>query len=161
MLSARHINSGRFSGGTRGLTLVEVLATTVLLGLVASLLATSFGDASQVAKTRALVRALVDLDARARLAARAGSDVSIALDTTGRRAVAVRRIEADVLSEVVWPEGTTVELRAPSASPVKAVHFDANGTSVDYVVVVHSQSRDARIDVSGITGWTQTSEVRP
>jgi type II secretory pathway pseudopilin PulG len=137
------------------------LAVTALLGLVASLLAGSFGDASDTAKARALVRRLEDLDARARLAARSGSDVTIAIDDQARRVVATRRAEGDLLSEVSLPEETTVELRVGATLRMKAVHFDANGSSSDYAIVLHAAKRDARIDVSGLTGWTRTSEVAP
>lgn len=142
-----------------GLTLVEVLATIVLLGLVAAAFLESFGGVTERARARALVRDLVQLDARARLHARTGATVAVAVDPAKERVVAVARPSGKILAQVQWPEGSEVALFADGAARAKAVTIEAGGSSVDYSFDVKGIAGTTRIDVSGLTGWTTTASV--
>lgn len=139
-----------------GLTLVEVLAATALLGLVGSLFLESFSGVTERARVQALVRGLEQLDARARLHARTGTPVAIALDPAQRRLLAIVRGSGETLTAVEVPDRCEVALLRGAAIHEKSVVLERGGASPDYAFDVKSTFGETRIDVSGLTGWTTT-----
>jgi len=143
---------------TRGLTLIEVLATTVLLGLVATTILRSFSAPSAKTQLRALVQQIVALDRRARVMARTGSRVMLAVDPSRERLVAIIRGEGSAIAEVAFASGDSVALRLEAAQPTKTVHFQADGTSCDYAVEMEHADISTRVDIAGLTGWATIAE---
>ena len=144
-----------------GLTLIEVLATTALLSLVAAALMASFGGVTFRARVQTLLHDLSQVDARARLHARTGTSVALVIDRTKRALFATARPSGERLSEMTWPDDCDVKLvrsvRDPS-SRAKAIVVEAGGSSVDYAFEVKTQLGSDRIEVSGLTGWTSVTE---
>jgi len=145
-----------------GLTLIEVLATTALLGLVAAAWIGSFGGVSDRSRVQALLHDLVQVDARARLHAREGTSVAVAVDSARRTLLATARSSGERLSETSWPDGWDVKLlpaARDSTSRAKAIVVEAGGVSADYAFEVKTPLGIRRIDVSGLTGWTSVADV--
>lgn len=144
-----------------GLTLVEVLATTVLLAIVAVVLLRSSAEPTEDAAFRSLVNELKALDARARVAARTGSPLSLSLDCNRHRLIAHARFGGETICEVALPEDTAVSLFRDGIVCAKAVLFDSCGTSCDYALDIRQKSRRARVEFAGLTGWSTTLETAP
>ncbi len=150
------------TGSFRGLTLIEVLVTTVLIGLVAAVLLHSFGDAQhERAAFRALLRELRDLDARARLVARSGEAVELSHDGTSGRVVIRGSGGGSIIAERELPPGATCSIRLKGARSARAIAFDPIGASRDYTLDVEFGQQRARLDVAGLTGWVTQSEPSP
>lgn len=145
-----------------GLTLIEVLATTALLGLVAAALLGSFGGVSDRARVQALLHDLVQVDARARLHAREGTSVAIAVDAANRTLLAAARSSGERISETSWLDGWDVKIvpaARDSSSRARVIVVEPGGVSSDYAFEVKTPLGVRRIDVSGLTGWTSVAEV--
>jgi prepilin-type N-terminal cleavage/methylation domain-containing protein len=144
-----------------GLTLIEVLATTAILSLVAAALIGSFGGVTDRARVRALLHDLNQMDARARLHARMGASVALAIDPARRTLFATARSSGERLSEMTWPDDCDVKLVESVREPwsrAKAIVVEAGGSSVDYTFEVKTPLGTDRIEVSGLTGWTSIAE---
>ena len=144
-----------------GFTLVEVLATTVLLGLVAATMIGSFGGVTDRARVQALLHDLTQFDARARLHARLGISVTLSVDPAKRTLSATARPNGERLSEVTWPDDCDVKIARSSRDRLsrgRAIVVDAGGASVDYVFEVKTSLGNKRVDVSGLTGWTSVED---
>lgn len=147
---------------SRGLTLLEVLVTTVVMGLVAAALLRAVGgdDRDRVA-LRALVDEVKSLDARARLLARAGEPAVLSGDASGTRLVVHVRGELAPVAERVLPEEARCTLRCDGLSRASAIAFDPSGASVDYRVEFEHGGARAVVEVAGLTGWTSVREATP
>jgi prepilin-type N-terminal cleavage/methylation domain-containing protein len=144
-----------------GLTLIEVLATTALLSLVAAALMGSFGGVTDRARVQALLHDLGQVDARARLHARMGTSVALAVDPARRRLFATARPSGERLSELTWPDDCEVKLVRSVREPLiraRGIFVEAGGCSVDYTFEVKTPLGNDRIEVSGLTGWTSVAE---
>jgi len=144
-----------------GLTLVEVLATTALLGIVAAVLLGSWSAPAQRSRFRALVDEVKGLDARARVAARTGAPVALALDPTRHRLVVNLRFGGETVAEVSLPQDVEVALLRDRAIRSGAVRFDPCGTSCDYALDLRDGTHHARVEFAGLTGWSSTLEAVP
>ena len=135
----------------RGFTLLEVLAVIVLVSLVLGVTLPGLGASSALAHQRRAVAEVRDFDARARLHARAGGPVVLALEEEGRVLSLRRWPRGELLARTAWGGDVAVELRDEADDD--EVYFDRAGRSADYDVVVRSDERVARWQVAGWTGW--------
>lgn len=154
------MNAKRLRRG--GLTLIEVLATTALLSLVLAAMMGTFGGVTDRARVDTLLHDVVQVDARARLHAREGTSVAIAVDPARRTLLAAARSSGERLSEASWPDGWDVKLvptTRDSTRRARAIVVESGGTSPDYAFEVKTPFGIRRLDVSGLTGWTSVAEV--
>ena len=146
----------------RGLTLIEVLVTTVLIGLVsAALLGMAGGDQHERAQLRTLVRELRDLDARARLVARTGEAVELSVDETAGRVVVQGARGTTPISERMLPTGAKCSIRRDRVRPVQLIAYDSTGASGDYAFELALGRFQARLDIAGLTGWITETGASP
>lgn len=148
-----------------GLTLIEVLVTTVLLALVAAaLLGQTNGEVHDRARLRALSRELRDIDARARLIAKSGTRVFLSHEAErGVMTLSERGDRGHRTPLVARPldEGARCVLLVDRLRPAHEVSFDPPGTSRDYSLELSIGDRRTRLDVSGLTGWVSEAEPSP
>jgi hypothetical protein len=150
----------------RAVTLIETLAGTALLGLVASAVAIglcSAGDAGRLTEAVAIVR---DLDSRARaLAQSAEPDAEpnaqpIILRHNARSgSLRIERAAAsgqrETLAARAIPEAVELTIRRPDGGAIDAIAFDRLGRCADYRVDVTVTQRTVTLAISGLTGWME------
>jgi prepilin-type N-terminal cleavage/methylation domain-containing protein len=132
----------------RGLTLIELLAVVVILSMVAGVATVGLSATSDAAGLRAALAGWQDLDARARISARSGGPVTLALDQE-QNALVLRR-GAEHLAEFQLPQGVTVHVES-SGRPDR-IEIDRHGRSIDYEVAITLGERVTRVSVRGLTG---------
>jgi len=147
---------------SQGLTLIEVLVTTVLLGLVsAALLGMAGGEQHERTQLRSLVRELRGLDARARLVARTGEAVELSVDDAARSVVVrVARGTAPIAERTLPPEAKC-SIRRDRVHPVRRISYDSTGASGDYTLDIALGHHQTRLDIAGLTGWITETEASP
>lgn len=141
----------------RGLTLAELLAVVVLLGLVMALGAPRLASSAGAAEMTAFEAAWRDLDAKARLLARSGQSgvtLWLALD---QRALVLCRGEDERVSSAAVPPGMTVALVRSREQHLTAITFDARGCSPDYALRLGDVNGHLHRTwrVAGLTGWIE------
>jgi prepilin-type N-terminal cleavage/methylation domain-containing protein len=136
----------------RGMTLLEVLAVLVILGMATAVLATHFAVPTEHAKHDATIAAILDLDARARLVARSDGGASIAMEAD-RPLIHCTARDGSLISEVA--ADPDLELRLQTEPPVPKIRFDAAGRSATYRIEWKDGARARRIDICGETGWAE------
>ncbi len=135
----------------RAFTLIETLATVVLLATIASVGAIGLAGASDAAKMQEAEAVLRSTDADARNLARTSGVVRLTLDdarTTLRLVSAgelVLERQSPIPMHLVDPESDT---------PMHAVIFEPTGRSQDYIAVLDDGGEKHTITISGLTGWT-------
>lgn len=144
-----------------GLTLIEVLAVTALLGLIAAVFLSRASAPTERAAFRAVLTGLEELDRRARVAARLGTPVALAFDPARQRLVAHRRFGGAFVAECLLDPEIEVDLVRDGRERVPAIHFDGCGTSPDYEILLRRHEQRARIEVAGLTGFCTRTESVP
>lgn len=139
-------------------TLLEVLATVALLGLVMATCLAGLGGVLDGASQREAVAMARDADARARIAARSLGAVRVAAVDDGR-AIEVRTAGGEALVRRELPHGFAARFVAEDGSALAVVSVDAAGRSVDHVVRIDGPRGGRAVRVAGLTGWTR--EVDP
>lgn len=144
----------------RGLTLIELLAVVVLLGLVMALGAPRLASSAGAAEMTAFEAAWRDLDAKARLLARNGHPMVTLRLMPDQRALVLQRGRDERVSSAAVPPTMSVELRRGGSESVSVITFDARGCSPDYTVRIgvtdgplHRSWRAA-----GLTGWIERDD---
>jgi prepilin-type N-terminal cleavage/methylation domain-containing protein len=142
----------------RAFTLVEVLAVTVLLGLVASLgvppmLRAMAGDPLERAAGR-LAQAFRDVRAQAY-----GHRLDLELSTRGFSATAVDQGQRTVLPPARLPETIQVAWTR-QGRPAPRLELDPRGHGLDTEVALRQDGRELLFTIDGLTGrWT--TRARP
>jgi prepilin-type N-terminal cleavage/methylation domain-containing protein len=145
-----------------GMTLIEVLATTLLLGLVAALLiGATHRPQSERETLRALAQEVRHLDARARLVARSGEAVQLRLDASGSRLSLFVKGDAAPLAERDLPAEARGLLLRDGVRRDSAITYDPTGASCDYALDLELRGERLRIDFAGLTGWATVREGAP
>lgn len=136
----------------RAFTLIEVLATVALLGLVMSMGLIGLGGVLDAAAQREAVAIAVDVDARARIAARAMGR-TLVLPAEGGEAIEVRVADSgESLVRRELPPGFVARYLDADGTPMRSIAVDAAGRTVDHAVEL-SGPRGARVvHVAGLTG---------
>lgn len=146
-----------------GVTLIEVLATAVLLALVAALLLggagiSGRGESRDQEVLRTLVRQMRDLDSRARLAARDGEPVALAWETALRRVALQVKGGTAPLAVRELPEDAEVSVESLASERKGIIEFDATGASPDYALKLRVGTAHTRIEFAGATGWVESEQ---
>lgn len=136
----------------RGFTLVEVLATVAILGLVMSLGMAALGGVLETAADREAAAIVRDLDARARIAARTLGPAQIVAVDEGHAVAVVVAATGEPVVRRDLPAGRIVRFVDLQGHPLAAVAVDASGRSIDHVVELVGARGVARLRVAGITG---------
>ncbi|MCI0362314.1 MAG: prepilin-type N-terminal cleavage/methylation domain-containing protein [Phycisphaerales bacterium] len=147
----------------RAFTLIETLTVLIILSLTAAICSMYLTAGSEQARVRAAAASWQDLDAMARLHARAGHAIQISLDREGH-AVTLRSNESNVpLRELALPAGWRGALYV-NKEPTDAIVVDRRGRSLDYRAELRPD--DASTDpivwtACGLTGWVIDDGVSP
>lgn len=138
-------------GSSRGFTLLELLAAVVLLAAAIGVVASAGLAPVRAVRGQALVASLQDLDARARLAARANGFAQIEREPGALvlRAGGGR----ERIASVAIPESVKITFGGPGAERV--IPFDGSGRSASYRIEIEEGTDRRRIMVHGLTGWAQ------
>jgi len=143
----------RVSWLCRALTLIELLAVVVILGLVLGIGVTNLSAAHAEAQLERCASAWRTLDAEARILLMQRRDrplLRLKVDEFHRRVV-LSAGEVDVFDSIALPEG--VEARLLVDGSTGSVGFDRRGCSPDYVFELRTPDRTRRWNVEGLTGW--------
>ncbi len=119
----------------RGLTLMEMLFTVVIMALVAGVLMVRLSGASRSTQLRAATANWLDLDRRGRLLAPREGPMALEVDPDGRRLVLRRLDDESALFSATLPAFATGEL---SVSGDDHVLIDRRGRSADYRMVIRT-----------------------
>jgi prepilin-type N-terminal cleavage/methylation domain-containing protein len=132
-----------------GLTLIELLAVIAILSLVAGVATVGLASSGAAASLHAAESGWKELDARARLLARAEGAMVMSIDDDAR----VVRLHVAATGERVGvvPLGA-LEAALETAGADDAVRFDGLGRSVDYHARLTGAERGRRWRVAGLTG---------
>lgn len=150
-----------------GLTLLEIGAVLVVLTLTFSIVAPSLAPLADDAALRAASSGMLDLDVRARLAARRSGALELRIENrpgegvTSIRAVSTARgTGPETLFEHALPRGVHA-LWEQGGEPVESVRFDRAGRTAPYLVTVYNSQRATAYEISGRTGWATPAEEIP
>lgn len=150
----------RERGRGRGLTLLELLVTIVLLAMVAAV-ATGFlaGTATASERMRA-VASVKRADSLARSLARIeGASVRVSAAEEGTALVVSTSVVTAQPIETRLPQGVTVSI-VSDRNGHRSIDVDATGRSVDFVYLLSLPAGQMTIDVAGRTGQlTERSEL--
>ncbi len=158
MPAAARARGGEF----RGFTLIEILMTLVIIGLVASVVMARVGSASRAAELRSAIAAWQDLDHRARLFAQREGAVVLTVSSDGRTLTAM--LEDGDQGAAMPPLSATLpafvrgELRTGQVT--QTVRIGARGRSEDYSVRVHDWDDGTEVawSVGGLLGWVEVND---
>jgi hypothetical protein len=131
----------------RGLTLIELLAITIILGMTTAAIAAVTVRSAVAHSDRRFIARLLELDQYARLRARTGVSITLQVDPDERR-VALLSDEGAVLRAVSWPDDRHVAFVSDGSTTT--VRIDRAGRSVDYEIII--RGTDLRAQVNGLTG---------
>ena len=139
---------------SKGLTLLETMATVAVLAVVIAVLAPTLNGAAASADRSA--RDVLELDAWARLAATREGPVDLVIGENRRRVMARNGIR---MREVVLSTRLSAHFVVDGES-VGAIRVDGLGRSEDYeVVLVDLDDGLVRWRVAGLTGWAEHVEA--
>lgn len=142
-----------------GFTLLELLAVSALLALVASAISLGVSSSTRASQFAAASASLQDVDARARLLARSEGAVLLRIEEGGRRVGVVKAESRERLAEVALPIGMTAWLGSAGASGERL--FDCSGRTEDYRVELRGlEGETSAWRVSGATGWITNEAAR-
>lgn len=152
----------------RGFTLIELIATLVLLTLVASLSIVILTPNSRDATIETTAAAVQRVDAQARLEALRVGPVRLGVNSAGD-AITATYLEA-VAGHARWD--STVEVPEPNeliefrplpddTEARSAIVIDGAGRSPDYRVTIGSAERWAVVEIAGLTGWAEVTWHTP
>jgi len=142
------------------MTLIEVMAVTVLMAMVAAMAMVSLGAADGGARMLSAVARMKDLDFRGRLLARtSGEAARLAIDPEHNR-IMLRQVGSDTL---IADEhlSVTVVFNADHDRAIQSIQFDRFGHSIDYAIVMRREGRTIKLNVRGLTGVIDQAEGSP
>lgn len=147
----------------RGLTLIELLAVLIILGLTVSVAAVGLSSRTNEAKLADATSTLASLDATARVLARKGHLVELRFDPSGLSIELVDLCcETGITVERRLPSGLTLEIwEMPSGVPADRVRIDSRGQSDDYRVRISVHDQAASVMFAGLTGWHEMIRSDP
>ncbi len=138
-----------------GVTLLETLATVVLISIVAGSLAVGFSVVSESSNRFSKVSLLRQLDVRARVFAQLSGPLVLQLTANGT-VVSLRDQKSRRPLRTLELEPGRLQLFAPN--PVREIVFDQTGLSPDYTVVLEDNGNVTSWAVSGTSGWHSSEE---
>ncbi len=155
--------SANGSGRAHGLTLIELLAVMVILGLTVSVAAVGLSARTSEAKLSDATSTLASLDASARVLARKGHLVELRFDPSGLSIELVDLCcETGIAFERQLPVGLTLELwEMPTGIPAERIRIDSRGQSDDYRVRISLNDHSSSVMFAGLTGWYEITRSYP
>ena len=142
-------------------TLIEALATVVLLGLAAAMLTPLVASGSEISIADNAIHRFLDLDVRARLLAQSGSGAM--LTRSGETTWQVF-IPPDDMSDPVlgWrgPNRMQVTIRDKEGLAIDRLQYDIVGRTKDFSVTVATDTLRRTVHVAGLTGWASPEGER-
>lgn len=155
--------SAKRAGHAHGLTLIELLAVLVVLGLTVSIAAVGLYSRASEAKLSDATSTLASLDTSARVLARNGHLVELQFDPSARSIELVDLCcESSISVERRLPGGLTLEIwHMPQGIPTDRIRIDSRGQSDDYRVRISVQDQSSSIMFAGLTGWYEITRSNP
>ncbi|QKK07503.1 MAG: prepilin-type N-terminal cleavage/methylation domain-containing protein [Planctomycetota bacterium] len=142
----------------RAFTLLECMAAVALLALTAATVAVRVSPSVESARMDDARSTVLDADARARVLASRGAEVTLAV-VDGRVLVWVGGGESPAVDR--WlPDGVAVSLLNPdSREAIAKLRVDRLSQSPDYILSVESAGGRSGTLVAGLTGYAFAEEV--
>ncbi|MFI4853466.1 MAG: Tfp pilus assembly protein FimT/FimU [Phycisphaerales bacterium JB065] len=138
-----------------GLTLVELLAVLVILGLIVSVAAVGLSSRSTEARLSDAASALASLDTSARVLSRKGHLIELRFDLSST-SIELKDLccEDGAATQRRLPAGLILEIwEMPSGVPTEQIRIDSRGQSDDYQVRISVQDQGVTLAFAGLTGW--------
>lgn len=142
-------------------TLIEALATVVLLGLAAAMLTPLVASGSESSIADNAIHRFLDLDARARLLAQSGSGA--VLTRSGESTWQVFIPPDDMADPVLgWrgPNLMQIAVRDEEGLDIDRLTYDTAGRTIDFSVTVATDTLLRTVHVAGLSGWTRPEGER-
>ncbi len=147
MLTARSI----LNTGKRGFTLIELMAVIIILSLTAALGAVRLSSVSNQTALKSAIARWRDLDAKARLHARAGTPITIVL-TKNESEMTIQNTQThEILATATWPDFLSFSLQTDSSE--NSIPLSRTGTSPDYALLFSTNDQTQRFHCFGLTGF--------
>lgn len=142
-------------------TLIEALATVVLLGLAAAMLTPLVASGSESSIADNAIHRFLDLDVRARLLAQSGSGaVLIRSDGATWQVSTPPDDMADPFLVGRGPSRMQIAVRDEEGLDIDRLTYDTAGRTKDFSVTVATDTLRRTVHVAGLTGWASPEGKR-